>query len=178
MIQPIPGDVKDKGREAGALPAFLFIQQEVKMAGSADIQAPTSGKPAVRVETKLSERELMERAVSLLGLIAARQIGDEGEFSNFYPLEFDLASGARVTKNADFNPDRWAVYFRLDTDVTLRVYPGDYVPAEGAIEIAAGQAGYFENVGQRVSFHNSGTASAHVFAIAMGGGSGFNILGA
>lgn len=116
--------------------------------------------------------------LALLNLLYERTIMEEGRSPNFQIREFDLAAAARVTVNADFNPDRWIVYFRADPLITLRVFPGDDAPTTGSIEIVSGQMAIISNRNERMAFHNSGTSAtdAHIFAIAIGGGSEFGIL--
>ena len=116
-----------------------------------------------------------ERELAILDMLVDRIIGQEGKSPNFYVDEFELATLTQVVRNADFKPDRWVIYFRTDANVTLRVFPGDYAPDRGSVEIENGRYAVLENVGNRVSFHNSGSATAHIFAIAIGGGAAFAI---
>ncbi len=117
----------------------------------------------------------IERVVSILDHIWQEMIEREGKTPNIFIREFDLATLTRVTISADFNPDRWVVYFRPDATITLRMSPADFVPAQGAIEIVTGQRAVLESVGRNMAFHNIGTGTAHIFAVAVGGGAIFDV---
>ena len=116
--------------------------------------------------------------LALLNLIYERVILEEGRSPNFYIFERDLAAGVTLMTNADFNPDRWVIWFRVDPLVTLRIFPGESVPAQGAIEIVSGQMAVISNRSNVISFENTGTSqtAGHIFAVAIGGGAEFSIL--
>lgn len=116
-----------------------------------------------------------DRIVTLLDYIWERMIEQEGRSPNFLVREFDLLTTARETISADWNPDRWVVYFRQEANATVRIFPGARVPAEGAIELEDGRYAVIANVGNVLSFHNTGSATAHIFAVAVGGGAEFEI---
>jgi hypothetical protein len=119
-----------------------------------------------------------QRVVTLLDHIWNAMVEREGKTPNIFIREFDLATTARITISADFNPDRWVVWFRPNSAATLRLAPADFVPGEGAIEISNGQRAMLESVGRNLAFHNTGTATAHIFAVAVGGGAAFDIRAA
>ena len=119
--------------------------------------------------------------LAMLNLIYDRTVRDEGRSPNLQIREFDLEYLAAETINADFNPDRWVVWFRrTHADAArLRVLPGDYVSGMSAVEIEEGQRITIANKNDRLSFINACTSelTLHVFCVAIGGGSEFEIVG-
>ena len=116
-----------------------------------------------------------DRMIRLLDFMWAEMQAREGRAPNFYVHEFEMIAGARETKLSDFNPDRWVIYFRSEANAILRVFPAGSVPAEGAVEIENGRYAVIANTQTLMSFHNSGSSTAQVFAVAIGGGAEFEI---
>lgn len=123
-----------------------------------------------------TEQAILNKLSDIYDLLAA----DLGKVPNFYVKEFDLPAvstgDAAHTVNADFEPDRWIVWMRTISNGKFRVANADSVPAVGAVEVESGSRAVLESVGQRLTFMNTSTSvDAHIFAVAVGGGSTFEI---
>lgn len=104
-------------------------------------------------------------------------VGYEGQAPNLFVHEFSLNAGIRHMINADFEPDRWIIYFKPVTDGELRVYFGDHAPGTQSIYLQTGMVVTVAHKNERIAFYNpSGSVNlTNVFAIAVGGGSEFSI---
>jgi hypothetical protein len=113
----------------------------------------------------------------MLNLIFSRMAIGEGKVPNFVCFEFALTQGSRYTVKADFRPDRWAVWFTDATGAELRVYPGDYCPNSNSILLENQRHCVVGHHNEALSFYNPGSADIDsVFAVAIGGGSEFQLL--
>ena len=121
--------------------------------------------------------------LAMLNLIYDRTVRDEGSTPNLQTIEVDLdfVTGPRQTINADFNPDRWVIWFRRTSNANarLRMLPGDYVSGMSSVEVEEDQRITMAAKNENLSLENASQSDVdlHVFCVAIGGGSEFEIVG-
>jgi len=126
------------------------------------------------------------RLAAILELMYQRTLGAEGLTPQLFVREIDLTAAAGATERAtiqsDFRPDRWIIWMRAVASATIRVALGDWVSPTEAIEVGQGQRlvlGIPHNPeGQpvdKIAFLSTGAGAPHVFAVAVAGGTEFDI---
>jgi hypothetical protein len=99
-----------------------------------------------------------------------RSITEGPPIERLFCSEFDLLSTVGSNERivpADFDHDTWLVYFRVDTNVTLRVWPGGTPPSSGAIEIRNSTGCRIKSTSNQLNVVNIGSTTAHVFVFAL-----------
>jgi len=130
------------------------------------------------VDTEVKPLSKDDQILAVLDHMMRRVYQVEGRSPNYVVYEGDILTLATDTIKADFNPDRWVVWFRTETNATLRVSPGVYAGTTlPAAEISNGRRLVIPALNDTLSLRNTGTATCHYFAVAIGGGAEFDIAG-
>ena len=121
--------------------------------------------------------------LAMVNLIYERIVFEEGRTPNLQIIEVDLdyVTNTAQTINADFNPDRWVIWFRRtgSTNARLRMCYGDSVSWASSVEVEEDQRITMASKGENLALENASIADVdlHVFCVAIGGGSEFEIVG-
>lgn len=146
-------------------------------------QEPRAVEELREQDMPLPQLDPQTAMLAMINLIYERIVFEEGRTPNLQIIEVDLDynTSPRVTINADFNPDRWVIWFRrtFNAAARLRMLPGDYVSQMSSVEVDEDQRITMAAKNENLSLENASTADVdlHVFCVAIGGGSEFEIVG-